>query len=242
MEEMKNNHTEEVVEQRPSTKYGRTAYQEQLRKEQEEAGNVNGQNPSQNPYERNPYEQNPYQQNGYQQNWNTAGQNSYTQNPYQADPNQAYTPYQEPKVEVKNTFAYVLMALVAATAIVNCIVSVMTMGVIAELQTIEVMEIVEVLTTSTQFTVLSYVTDLIFWITVVFFVLDIMALYKAGKKITGAILFEIFLRPAYFIWRAHLLGQKKTASVIYTICYYGFCIAEYIFIFLAALGIASTMV
>lgn len=228
MEEMKNNQTEEVVEQRPSTKYGRTAYQEQLRREQEEnaargyaAGDASAQNP--------------YGQEGY-------AQNNYSQNPYQQDAYQSYTPYQEPKIAVKNTFAYILMVLVAVSAIVNFAASMMTMDTFNQIQSIDVEAVLDVLVSSSAFNALSYAGDMVFCVSVVFFVLDIMALYKAKYKITGAILFAILLRPAYFIWRAHLLGQKKTVGIIYTVCYYGFCLFEYATIFMKAFEFAATMV
>lgn len=232
MEEMKNNQPDEVVEQRPSTKYGRTAYQEQLRREQEEAsqGYAEDAVPPQNPY-----------QTDSQQNWEASQQNFYTQNPYQANPSQAYTPYQEPKVEVKNTFAYILMALMAVTALINFVASMMTLDAFMELQTIDAVAVLDLLAESVEFTILSYLGDMIFWVTVVFLVLDIIGLHKANHKITGAILFAIFLRPAYFIWRAHLLGKKKLGSIIYTVCYYVFCIVQYIAIFLVAFELVAML-
>lgn len=220
MEEMKNNQTEEVIEQRPSTKYGRTAYQEQLRREQEANASANDNKEAS------------FQINYEQQQ---TEQSSYTQY-------QDYTPYQEPKVEVKNLFAYILMVLVACSAIVNYVASMMTMDAFNQIQSVDINAVLDVLMTSSGFTILSYVGDMLFWVSVVFFVLDIMALYKAGKKIVGAILFAIFLRPAYFIWRAHLLGRKKVAAVIYTVCYYAFCLIEYITIFTMAFEFASKIV
>ena len=72
MEEMKNNQNEEVVEQRPSTKYGRTAYQEQLRQEQlqkEQEGGAqtysNSTIPPQNEFEQNQAYQTMYTQQAY---------------------------------------------------------------------------------------------------------------------------------------------------------------------------------
>lgn len=211
MEEMKNHETDEVVEQRPSTKYGRTAYQEQLRREHQE--NV-----------------------AKEQNIGAVPpQDSYTQY-------QSYTPYTEPKVQVKNIFVYVLMILVAASAIVNYAASMMTMDAFNQVQSMDINAVLDLLIASSEFTVLSYVGDMVFWVSVVFFVLDIMALYKANHKIVGAILFAILLRPAYFIWRAHLLGQKKTGAIIYTVCYYAFCLFEYVSIFAAAFEFAAMLV
>ena len=42
---------------------------------------------------------------------------------------------------------------------------------------------------------------------------------KQHYKITGLILFAIFLNPGYYIWRAHILHRKKTVPVIYTVLY-----------------------
>ena len=42
---------------------------------------------------------------------------------------------------------------------------------------------------------------------------------KAGYKITGLVLFAIFLNPGYYIWRAYVLGRKKTVPIIYTVVY-----------------------
>ena len=225
MEEMKNNQTDEVVEQRPSTKYGRTAYQEQLRQEQLQKEQQEGVKQTYSNSTIPP-------QSEFEQNH--AYQTLYTQQPY--------TAYQEQKAEVKNLFAYILMILIAGSAIVNYMASMMTMEAFNQVQSMDINAVLDILIASTGFTMLSYIGDMFFWVSVVFFVLDIMALYKAGKKIVGAILFAILLRPAYFIWRAHLLGQKKVVPIIYTVCYYGFCIFEYITIFAMAFEFASQIV
>lgn len=226
MEEIKNNQTDEVIEQRPSTKYGRTAYQEQLRQEQllkQQQGS------NEQSYNNNTFSQ----ENVFEESH--AYHTLYTQH-------QTYSTYQEPKAEVKNNFAYILMALVAASAVVNYMVSMMTMEEFNQLGVMDINAVIEFLLSSSKFTILSYIADLIFWVSVVFFSLDIMAIYKAGKKITGAILFAIFLRPAYFIWRAYLLGQKKVIPIIYIVCYYAFCLIEYITIFVMAFEFAANIV
>ena len=65
-------------------------------------------------------------------------------------------------------------------------------------------------------TILSYLLMAAF---IVFVVLDIVKIYKQHYKITGLILFAIFLNPGYYIWRAHILHRKKTVPVIYTVLY-----------------------
>lgn len=65
-------------------------------------------------------------------------------------------------------------------------------------------------------TVLNYALTIAF---IVLIVLDIVKIYKQHYKITGLVLFAIFLTPGYYIWRAYILGRKKTFPVIYTVCY-----------------------
>ncbi len=65
-------------------------------------------------------------------------------------------------------------------------------------------------------TILSYLLMAAF---IVFVVLDIVKIYKQHYKITGLILFAIFLNPGYYIWRAYILHRKKTVPVIYTVLY-----------------------
>ena len=61
--------------------------------------------------------------------------------------------------------------------------------------------------------------NLTFVATIVLFLFDILKIYKQNYKITGLILFAIFLNPGYYIWRAHVLGRKKAFPIVYTIIY-----------------------
>lgn len=225
MEELKNemeeNTVEEniveepVVEQRPSTKYGRTAYQQQLQEEQAAQG-------QQNPYQQYQQpEQNPYQQ---------------YQNPYNA-----YTPYEEPKPVVKKVFAYILMVLVAVSGFISIIVSVQTVNAFFEVNSLDTTEVFGVLMQSSAMSLLSTLSDIIFVATIVMIILDIVQIYKANYKITGLVLFAIFLRPAYFIWRAHILGEKKAAGIVYAVCYYGVTIVQFFWIIAASVDLAMQM-
>ena len=233
MEEMNQNNEEEVTEQRPSTKYGRTAYQQQMQEEQE---NTQQDSMEQDPYQGNPYQENPYQENPYQGN-------PYQGNPYQQNPYQQYTPYEEPKKEAKNIFANVAMALVGASSVITFILFVLTSNSYAYAERLEdLFTIVEQLVMTPGYMVLSYLSDVIFWVTVVFLVLDIVQLSKANCKITGAILFAIFLRPAYFIWRAHLLKKKKTVPIIFTVCCYLISFAGVCVVFAKAMEMAMRIV
>jgi len=213
MEELKNENVNEqpvadVVEQRPSTKYGRTAYQQQLQEEQAVAGQSES-----------------AQQNGASQE----GERPYQQyqSQYQSQ-YQQYTPYQEVRPEVKGWPAYVLMVLVVVTTVLNFVTNMFlskaySMGNSLE----EVLDATLALSQEPTVLILSGIIDFIFWLTVAFVVIDIIQLHKAGKKIGGAIAFAILLRPAYFIWRAHLLGQKKAMSIVYAVVVYLITIAQF---------------
>lgn len=214
MEELKNENLEEqsvakemiieepvkeepVIEQRPSMKYGRTAYQQQLKEEQE------------------------VQKMAFQEA--SGGANQEQAEPYQSyQQNQReYTPYEEPKPPLRKTYAIVLMALIAVSGIIAFISNVMAAEAYAMGDTLEeVIDAILVIASQPVYQILTTISDTVFFAMVGFFILDISQMKKAGKKTTGAILFAIFLRPAYFIWRAHLLGEKKTVPVIYATVIY----------------------
>ena len=238
MEELKNENVTEqpvaeetVVEQRPSTKYGRTAYQQQL---QEEQVAQNQTQPADNQPQQNNYQywegpQNPYQQNGNPQSNERPYQQYQNQQQYQQ-----YTPYQEVLPEVKNWPAYVAMVLVVISTAISFAVNIFlsqaySMGNSLE----EVIDATLALSEHPTALVLSTISDVVFVATVAFLVFDIMQLHRAGKKIGGAIAFAILLRPVYFIWRAHLLGQKKAMPIIYAVLVYMITFAQY-FVLLSA--------
>ena len=212
MEEIKNENVvgqqvEETVEQRPSTKYGRTAYQQQLQEEQAALNRTEQESENSQSSER------PYQQY----------QNQYNQPQYQQ-----YTPYQEVLPEVKNWPAYVLMALVVISTVISFALNTFLSQAYSMGNSLdEVIDATITLSEQPTAVILTSITDVLVWATIALIVFDIMQLRKSGKKIGGAVAFAILLRPAYFIWRAHLLGQKKVLSVVYAIVVYMITIAQY---------------
>ena len=62
-------------------------------------------------------------------------------------------------------------------------------------------------------------------------ILDIIKISNQKYKITGLVLFAIFLRPGYYIWRAHVLKRKMTFPIIYTIAYSGVTVAYFFYSF-----------
>lgn len=226
MEEMKNENMAEqpvveeaVVEQRPSTKYGRTAYQQQLQEEQaaQEAPTQNAERP---------YQQ--YQQNASQQYQQPEWQNQTQYN--------EYTPYEEVKPPVKNTLTYILVVLIGINLIATFIMNMMSAEAYNLANSIDgLIDEIFVIANQPLFVVLSTISEFVGWAIIALFVVDIIQLHKGGKKIVGAILFAIFLQPAYFIWRAHLLGQKKTGAIIYAVGCYGVQIIQYVILFSGAM-------
>lgn len=221
MMEENNNNQEPVMEQRPSTKYGRTAYQQQMQEAQNEQGMPQQETEAAEETQQNAYQENMgWQQSLYQENMNRQ-QNEYRQNGYQEHAYGAYTSYEEPRKEVKHIFAKVSMWLVLVSVIISTILVIMSSKGYAFAGNMEELyAVIQQVVMTPGYMVLTYVSNALFWLTVVFLVLDIVQLYKAGYKIVGAILFAVFLRPAYFIWRAHLLKQKKTVPIVFAVCCY----------------------
>lgn len=81
------------------------------------------------------------------------------------------------------------------------------------------MDQIAAVTASPGYTMLSILSNVLFIAYVIFIIIDIVGIHKAGYKITGLILFGIFLNYGYYIWRAYILGRKKTGPVVYTVCY-----------------------
>lgn len=69
-------------------------------------------------------------------------------------------------------------------------------------------------------------------------ILDIIQVHKQNYPITGLILFTIFLKPGYFLWRAHVLKQPMKNAVLYTV----FLAALYIGYFFWCMSYAMNLV
>ena len=67
--------------------------------------------------------------------------------------------------------------------------------------------------------ILVILSNLLFVGYIIFVILDIIEINKAKYKITGLVLFAILFNLGYYLWRAYILGRKKTIPVIYTVCY-----------------------
>ena len=76
---------------------------------------------------------------------------------------------------------------------------------------------------------------------IIFVVIDIVKINKQNYKILGLILFAIFLKPGYYVWRAHLLKRKMAFPIVYTVLYALLIIAEIGFIMIQAFSLVMNM-
>lgn len=242
----------ETYEQRPSQLYGRTAYQQQNQANAQNNnpyGNQNGYNNQyNNPYgNQNGYNNqynNPYgNQNGYNNNYNNQynNQNGYRNNYQYNNPNRAM------HGNVSDIFCYVLLVLMPLANIISIITYDMTIKVLQGISFTEsfydeYMNGIVELSSQPAYMALAMISNVISIGYIVFVILDIVKIHKENYKITGLILFAIFLKPGYFLWRAHVLGRKKTGPVIYTIAYCVLILGQLIFYFARALSISMPMV
>ena len=243
--------TADGYEQKPSQKYGRTAYQQQM---QEQAQQTNQQyagvqyQQSSQQYEGNPYQQSNQQYGGnpYQQSNQQYGGNPYQQQNQQYGGPQYQQPYwqqgaaQQTHGTVKDVFCYILLALIPIGIAIDTWASALTVNAMRGWDMTNMsgmMQAIEDLANTPIYSTLSLLSNFLFIGTVIVLVLDIVNIRKENYKITGLILFAIFLRPAYWLWRAHILGRKKTVPVIYTIAMYALTIAEFVWVYIQVYGI-----
>lgn len=188
----------------------------------------NQQNPYQQSYGNQPgNQQNPYgqsygsQQNPYQQPYGNqpGGQQSPYQQPYnpyqQPYGNQSYYGMQPMPGAVKDIFCYILLVIMPLRILVSFPI---LKEVFISYESLMNGRYSAVLT-SGSYAVYGALSNLLFIAYIVFVILDIVNVHKGGYKITGLILFAIFLSPGYYIWRAYVLRREKTVPVIYTVAY-----------------------
>lgn len=159
---------------------------------------------------------------------NQSYQNGYGNQPgsYYQQPN--YNPYgQQPYGngygmpqygQVRDIFCYFLLVIMPLRAIISMIANKMIYDSVDGYESILDGSYLNGMMGGA-YSALSAVNNLLFLAFIVFAVLDIVAVHKGNYKITGLILFAIFLNPGYYIWRAYVLRQKKTVPVIYTVVY-----------------------
>ena len=192
----------------------------------------NGQNAYQQPNYGNG--QNAYQQPNYGNGQNTYQQPNYGngQNPYQ-QPNYGKwqgNPYpQEQHGPVSDVLCNILLLIFMAQIIINFVVFGATWNAMAGEGIDAYLDGSVSLGSPVQ--MLSMFSNLLFVAMLVLLILDIVKISNQKYKITGLVLFAIFLRPGYYVWRAHVLKRKMTFPIIYTIVYSGVTVAYFFYSF-----------
>ncbi len=184
-------------------------------------------------YNNQPY----YGQNTAYNNQQYYGQNAgynnqqyygYGQQPY-ANPQAAFRPAEPVREPVTNTFCYLLMALTAISAIIGIIAAkglITNMFSSIDFNSIAGEDFASVYSSmmysfanAPGYSAYSVLSSLLGFAGIIVAIIDIVHVHKNGYPILGLILFTIFCRPAYFIWRAYVLKQKKTIPVLYLVGY-----------------------
>lgn len=174
------------------------------------------------------------QNNGYN-NGQYYGQNSnYNNGQYYggqqyANPQTAYRPAEPAGEPVTNIFCYILMALTAISAIIGIIAAkgiITNMFASVDFNAIAgddfastYSSMMNSFANAPGYSAYSVLNSLLGFAIIVISIIDIVHVHKKGYPILGMILFTIFCKPGYFIWRAYVLKQKKTVPVLYTVAF-----------------------
>lgn len=182
-------------------------------------------------------QQNQYSQPNQQYGYNNQ-QNGYNNQGY-GQINQPYgaPTYQQPyrnglgiHTPVKDIFCNILLVIMPLRMIISIILTIMAFSAIDGYDSIlSGSYLTEI--ASGPYSILSMLSNLLMILYIVFVVLDVVAVNKGNYKILGLIMFAIFLNPGYYIWRAHILGRKKTIPTIYTVVYSILMFANFIVAF-----------
>lgn len=200
-----------------------------------------------------PNQQPEYNQPGYgmpnqQPGYNQPGYGMPNQQPGYQQFGYGQPGYMKPQPQygtVKNVFCYILLVLMPVRQILAMISTKISFSAVSGLDYDSIMSgnymryMNEMVSGTSQ--ILSLVANLLLVAYIVFVVLDIVNVYKANYKITGLILFAIFLNPGYYIWRAYVMKQKKTVPIIYTVIYSLLVLANFFYTFYLSFSMTLDM-
>ena len=146
-----------------------------------------------------------------------------------ANPQTAYRPAEPAGEPVTNIFCYILMALTAISAIIGIIAAkgiITNMFASVDFNAIAgddfastYSSMMNSFANAPGYSAYSVLNSLLGFAIIVISIIDIVHVHKKGYPILGMILFTIFCKPGYFIWRAYVLKQKKTVPVLYTVAF-----------------------
>lgn len=212
--------------------YGQQSYQQS--NQQTDYGQQNYQQSNQ----QTDYGQQNYDQQNYNQNYNqNYGQQNYNQN-YQQTYNNGY--YGEPQHgQVKDVFCYILLVIMPLRVILNWMMS----GNLYSAMDFESLINGSYLSVTAEpsYMAMSMFLTLLDIALLVFIILDIVWVRRQNYKIIGLVLFALFLKPGYYIWRAHVLKRKMTAPIIYTVAFSLLTLAHWFYTFYASFQLVFNM-
>ena len=178
-------------------------------------------------YSNQSYGQSNQQYGSSQQSYNQPNQQYGYSNQSYGQMNQPYgaPTYQQPYMNglgihtpVKDIFCNFLLVIMPIRVIVSMITTILTFSAIDSYDSFVNGSYLTKLA-SGSYSLLSMFSSILFFAYIAFVVLDIVAVNKGNYKILGLVMFALFLNPGYYIWRAHILGRKKTIPIIYTVVY-----------------------
>ncbi len=130
---------------------------------------------------------------------------------------------------VSNVFYYILMALTAVSTVVSIIfamkllndtMSSLNFNSVAGQDFLSIysamMADITASAPSVLYTLFTYMAR---FAILALSITDIVIVHKKGYPIVGLILFTIFCKPGYFLWRAYTVKQKKLIPVLFTVFY-----------------------
>ena len=196
-------------------------------------GNMPNQQPNEQYGQSNPQMNGQYGQSNPQMN-GQYGQSNPNPYPYAYGPG---GPGMAP-ARINNVFCYILLAVMPLHKIITMLTNYITFKSM-DLNSIMAGDVSS--TVSPVISVLS-ILNYVFWILyIVFIILDIVQINKGGYKITGLVLFAIFLKQGYYAWRAHVMGEKMTVPVVYTVFFAILTVINYAYAFYLSFGMVSDM-
>lgn len=153
---------------------------------------------------------------------------NYGPNPY-PNPQYAYLPNEPVKEPVANTFFYILIALttvsviasiVASTGLIRNIFSTTDFdSLVGQNYTALYSSMLYSFSHAPGYAAYSTLNSLLGFGILAVSIIDIIQIHKKGYPILGLILFAILFKPGYFIWRAHIVKQKKLIPILFTVGY-----------------------
>lgn len=170
------------------------------------------------------------QYNGYNPN---GGGQYYGGRPY-ANPQAAYQQAQTAAQPVSNIFCYILMAITAISTIatiavvISMLQSLFDGSITSSIDPGSLSEegyasmyalLLDIMANTPAYSIYSVFNSVFRFGIIIVSIIDIVQVRQKGYPILGMVLFTIFFKPGYFIWRAHATKQKQLVPVLFTIFY-----------------------